>query len=174
MILPIQIPPTQSVREVLKSKHPSAQPLYVNSLLPSWINPPVIHPVIFDPLDGCVICSAALQTSGAAGPSGVDVHCWRRLCTAFHSASSELCVAIALFARCICTSFISPVILSTIVACCLIALDKNPGVRLMVFVKYCGKGSPLHHQRGYPGCDGSFAVMCRSDGQSRGSYSLST
>ena len=63
------------------------------------------------------------------GPSGMDTRCWRRLCTAFHSVSSELCIAIALFARHICSSFVSPDILAPFVACCLIALDKQPGVR---------------------------------------------
>ena len=48
---------TRSVREILKSKHPSAQPLHMNCLLPNWANPPDFHPVIFDPLDGCVSCS---------------------------------------------------------------------------------------------------------------------
>ena len=122
-------PHAHSVRDVLKSKHPPAQPLHLNCLLPNWGNPPVSHPVVFNALDGCVIRSAALRTTGAAGPSGMDARCWRRLCTAFHSASSELCIAIALFARRICSSFVSPDILAPFVACRLIALDKQPGVR---------------------------------------------
>jgi len=89
--------PTRSVREILNSKHPSAQPLHVNYLLPNWTNPPDFYPVVFDPFRWCVNRSAALRTTGAAGPSGADAHCWRRLCTAFYSALSELCVAIALF-----------------------------------------------------------------------------
>ena len=122
-------PHARSVRDILKLKHPPAQPLHVDCLLPNWDNPPESHPVVFDALDGRVIHSVALRTTGAAGPSGLDARCWRRLCTAFHSASSELCIAIALFARCICSSFVSPDILAPFLACRLIALDKQPGVR---------------------------------------------
>jgi len=78
----------------------------LNCLLPNWADPPATHPVIFDPLDGHVIRAVALRTSGAAGPSGVDAHSWRRLCTSFHSASTELCAAISLFAKRICTTYI--------------------------------------------------------------------
>ena len=44
-------------------------------------------------------------------------------------ASDELCAAIALFARRLCTTYLSPDILSPFLVCCLIALDKSPGVR---------------------------------------------
>jgi len=121
--------PSCVVRDVLKSKHPSAQPLYMECLLPGWDNPPPSHPVIFDSLNAAVIRSAALRTKGAAGPSGLDAHCWRRLCTSFQGASGELCSAIALFARRLCTSYLSPGLLSSFLACRLIALDKQPGVR---------------------------------------------
>jgi len=117
------------VRDVLRAKHPSAQPLYHNCLLPDWADPPSPHPVIFSSLNAAIIRSAALRTSGAAGPSGIDAHGWRRLCTSFHSASSELCVAMSSFARRLCTAFLSPQLLSPFVMCRLIALDKNPGVR---------------------------------------------
>jgi len=98
-------------------------------LLPNWADPPATHPVIFDPLDGRVIRAAALQTSGAASPSSVDAHSWRHLCISFHLASTELCVAISLFAKRICTTYVSQEILSPFMECQLIALDKNPGVR---------------------------------------------
>ena len=86
-------------------------------------------PVIFDTLNGSAICAAALRTSGAAGPSGMDAYGWRRLSTVFKSASDELCCSIAVLAQRICTSFIDPSIISPLLAYRLIALDKNPGVR---------------------------------------------
>jgi len=116
-------------RDVLLAKNPPAQPLYQNCLLPEWADSPSPHPVIFSPLNAAVIRSAALRTSGATGPSGIDAHGWRRLCTSFHSASNELCVAMSSFARCLCSAFLSPQLLSPFVVCRLIALDKNPGVR---------------------------------------------
>ena len=79
-------------------------------------------------LDGSVIGAAALQTSGAAGPSGIDAHSWRRLCSSFRSASDELCSALALLACRMCTTFVDPTVISPLMACRLIALDKNPGV----------------------------------------------
>ena len=82
-------------------------------------------------LDGSVIRAAALRTSGAAGPSGIDAHGWRRLCSSFRSASDELCSALAILARRLCSTFVDPVIISPLMACRLIALDKKPGVRLI-------------------------------------------
>ena len=47
----------------------------------------------------------------------------------FSSSSTELCEAIAATARKICSSHVAPKALEPLVACCLIALDKCPGVR---------------------------------------------
>ena len=58
----------------LGGSHLTAQPLHLNCLLPNLADLPATHPVIFDPLYGRVIRAEALWTSGAAGPSGVDVH----------------------------------------------------------------------------------------------------
>ena len=63
------------------------------------------------------------------GPSGMDAHGWRRLCFTFKSASSELCHSLALLARRVCTQYIHPSILAPLCACCLVALNKCPGVR---------------------------------------------
>ena len=54
------------------------------------------HHVIFDKIDG------DLRTEGAAGPSGLDSTAWRRMCTSFKSASTDLCDALATMARRIC------------------------------------------------------------------------
>ena len=124
-----QDPTSPSVLEVLKSKHPAAQPAPLEALIPDHQLPTEVHPVIFDKIDAAAIRTAALTTSGAAGPSGLDAHCWRRLCTSFHNASHELCHSLALFARRLCTSFVDPRGLSSFLACRLIALDKCPGVR---------------------------------------------
>ena len=72
---------------------------------------------------------ATLHTDGAAGPSGLDAHAWRRLCTSFYSASSDLCHSLAKLAKRLCTNLVDPCGLSPFTACCLIVLDKDPGVR---------------------------------------------
>ena len=113
--------PRYLVRDALSDKHPPAQPLRQECILPT-VDTPMGHPVVFDALDASVVRAAALRTVGAAGPSGVDAREWRRLCTSFHDASDELCAAIALFARRLCTTYLSPDILSPFLACRLIAL----------------------------------------------------
>ena len=114
--------PEFSARDALNAKHPPAQPLHPECLLP-LADTPAVHPVVFDALDASVVRAAALRTMGAAEPSGIDARGWRRLCNSFRAASDELCGAIALFARQLCTYFISPDILSPFLGCQLIALD---------------------------------------------------
>ena len=122
-------PNSQCVLDVLKSKHPPAQSASPDTVLFNPDQVPQIHPVVFDQIDSSCIRSAALRTKGAAGPSGIDAHCWRRLCTSFKSASNDLCHSLALLARRLCVSFVDPRGLSSLLSCRLIALDKCPGVR---------------------------------------------
>ena len=70
-----------------------------------------------------------MLTDGAAGPSGVDAQAWRKLCTSFGAASGDLCRSLAAAARRLCTCFVDPRSISAFLACRLIALSKNPGVR---------------------------------------------
>ena len=87
------------------------------------------HPIIFERIDGEAIRRAALHTEGTAGPSGIDVAGWRRMCTSFRKASSDLCNSISSVAKRISSEYLDPSILSSYTACRLIALTKNPGVR---------------------------------------------
>ena len=72
-------PTSPTIREVLISKHPPAQPAQPNCILKG--KPENQHPIIFESLDASIVHSAALRVSGAAGPSGLDAHEWRHLCT---------------------------------------------------------------------------------------------
>ena len=99
----------------------------VSSLLAGDLTP--VNPIIFKGLDADMIKQTALHTNGAAGPSGLDAHAWRRLCSSFKSASSALCVALACVGRCLATSDVNPEGVSAFVACHLVPLDKCPGVR---------------------------------------------
>ncbi len=116
------------MKDILESKHPPAQPSHPGSIIHSDVPPPV-HPIVFEALDATAIRSAALRTNGAAGPSGLDAHCWRRLCSSFGGSSNELCHSLAKVATRICTSFVDPSGISPLLACRLIAINKNPGVR---------------------------------------------
>ena len=118
-----------SVRDALLSKHPPGRPASASALLNTTTEPPDVHPVVFEAIDATTVKTAALRTDGAAGPSGIDARGWTRLCASFHSASTELCHSLALLARRLCSHYIHPDGLSALLACRLIALDKNPGVR---------------------------------------------
>ena len=117
----------QTVKEVLKSKHPPSQAADPNVCITG--TPPQAHPITFEAIDANLIRFCALKATGACGPSGLEAYDWRRLCTSFQTASDSLCGALARVARRLCTTHISPEIIFPILACRLIALDKCRGVR---------------------------------------------
>ena len=117
----------KTVLDVLREKHPSGKEANTDNLIERQEGN--FHPIIFDCIDGETIRRAALNTEGAAGPSGVDAIGWRRLCTSFRGASDELCLSMASVARRISSEYVDPESLSSYIACRLIALDKKPGVR---------------------------------------------
>ncbi len=116
----------KTVKDILIDKHPPAQPIHPSCIVSEAPQDP--HTVIFDSIDGSVIRKAALQVKGAAGPSSLDAHEWRRLCTCHKNSSRDLCTAIAFVARRLCSSHVDPVSIVPLLSCRLIALDKNPGV----------------------------------------------
>ena len=117
-----------SVKDVLKAKHPVGQSASPADVPPG--TPPQPHPIIFDRMDAALIRSIALRTTGAAGPSGLDAHALRRLCTAFKVSSSSLCHSLANVAKRLCTIYVDPKAVYPLLANRLIALDKYcPGVR---------------------------------------------
>ena len=118
----------RTVFEVLQEKHPPAGEVNIEALV-STLEPPDVHPMMFEQITGRSIRNAALRTQGTAGPSGVDAVGWRRICTAFHKESSGLCDAIAAVARRLCAEYVDPEPLRAFLACRLIPLDKRPGVR---------------------------------------------
>ena len=122
-LVDITNPSSLTVLDSLKSKHPPAQPAISNALPPEFPETPQIHPVIFDSIDASTIRSSALATKGSAGPSSLDAHCWRRLCTSFKFASQDLCHSLALLSRKLCTAYVDPNGISALLACRLIALD---------------------------------------------------
>ena len=116
-----------SVRDILKAKHPSGQPIVSDALVTS--EPPPVHPVIYEKITGSTIRAASLHCQGSAGPSGLDAASWKRMCSLYHGSSHQLCNTIAAVARRLCSVHLEPNILQPFVACRLIPLSKNPGVR---------------------------------------------
>ena len=119
----------KTVRDILIEKHPASRDIDDHACVGEGEEPPEIHPVLFDQLTGESIRAAALRTQGSAGLSGIDAVGWRRLCTGFHRHSSDLCSALAGCARRMCTEYVDPDGLGAFLACRLLPLDKNPGVR---------------------------------------------
>ena len=131
--IPLSTPVGESsVFDELIRKHPDPSPVTPTSLVTSNTTSfHSCHPIIFGCLNGDLIRRTAIRVKESAGPSRVDALGWRRLCTSFRSGSSDLCHSLASVARCISTSFIDPDSLQPLLNCRLIALDKNPGVRLI-------------------------------------------
>ena len=105
--------------------------------------------MIFEALDGAVIRNAALRTRGAAGPSGLDAFGWRRLCTSFQRAYDDLCCSLALVARKLCTSCVDPDGIIAMVACRLIALNKQGVVTLLRTVEPSATGIKIFDRRNF-------------------------
>ncbi len=119
-----------TVRDILQEKHPAARPIHHDALLSlEDITTTCVHPVLFERITGDTVRSSALRTQGSAGPSGIDAAGWRRLLVSFHRESKDLCLAVAEFARRLCTDYVDPKGIRAYVACRLIPLNKNPGVR---------------------------------------------
>ena len=116
-----------TTRKILLDKHPLGKLPDPSILLPD--PPNEVNPILFDGLDAEAICAASLHTNGAAGPLGLDATAWRRLCCSFKSASVTLCSALAAVGHRICTEAVHPDGLTGFVACRIIPLDKQPGVR---------------------------------------------
>ena len=119
----------RSVLDILAEKHPPAGRIDAAALVTTAHEPPEVHPVLFNRLNGLIIRNAALRTQGSAGPSDVDSGGWRRMCTAFHRQSTDLCSAIAAVGRRLATVIVDPAALSAYLSCRLIPLNKKPGIR---------------------------------------------
>eukprot|EP00117_Sycon_ciliatum_P030620 scpid80331/ scgid24095/ len=90
---------------------------------------PAVNSIRFDGLTAELLKSVALQSEGSAGLSGLDSACCRRMCSAFGGVSTGMCQAIADLSRILVTGLLPTEGLVPFLACRLIALDKQPGVR---------------------------------------------
>ncbi len=61
----------------------------------------------------------------------MDAYTWRRLCTSFKNSSKDLCESLATVARRLCSEYVDQESVKPLLACRLIVLKKNPGVRLI-------------------------------------------
>ena len=91
-----------------------------------------VEPVIFDAIDADLISKLAFTMKGSSGPSKFDADDWKRIIATkiYGNEGKELCEAIAHMTRQLCTEDTSdPESISAALACRLIPLVKNPGLR---------------------------------------------
>ena len=125
---PLEVTP--DLVEKLQSKHPAAAPLSRDHLV-STLPAPRFENSTFDSLDGVAIKRASKSTRGGCGPSGMSSDLWSRmLCSkAFTKEGDDLSFSLARLTRRLCTELVDPETVSSLLACRLIGLNKNPGVR---------------------------------------------
>ena len=113
------------VEDLLSEKHPPPQSASEDILADG--DPAQVNPIRFEALTPKLMERIALQCTGSAGPLGLDADTWRRLCTTFKGASTNMCRSLANMARLISTEVVDSVAIEPFIACRLIALDKQPG-----------------------------------------------
>ena len=115
----------------MKEKHPKSKNTNNNILLTGV--PIDVHPIMCPGIDDEMIRKTAIKTKGGSVPLAMDADGWRKkLCSNnFGNANVDLRKAIANFIKKICTEKVSAVSIKAFVACRLIPLDKNPGLRPM-------------------------------------------
>ena len=111
--------------DVLRRKHPSAHPPKGSSLLPCDTLP------LFEDVEitGSHILFAGHRIQGGAGPGGCDAGHWRDVLFHFSAYSSRLRDAVAALTCRLLNLIVPWDDIRALVANCLIALDKCPGVR---------------------------------------------
>ena len=136
-------PGAGSVLDHLLLKHPQPGQVINSSVVLPETPPPDHSPhfVAYEGIDGLLIRSIALKTFGSAGPSSLDSYTWRRMCSSFGDFSADLCSSVAAVARRLCSSYIDPQCVRSLLSCRLIALNKLPGVR----PKWGWRDLSLHH-----------------------------
>ena len=96
-------------------KHPNSTPARPEAFMMGNADPPQVHPVVHNQIPASCKRSVALRVKGAAGPSGLDVHCWRKPYT--------------LLANRFCNTLVNKKGISHLLAFHLNALNKCPGLR---------------------------------------------
>ena len=109
------------------------EPLHEQMLLNEPLIPgKVFDPIIFEEITPDLIQKIAIKTKGAAGPSFFTADDWRRMLGSklFGKEGMDLCRAISNLAKKLCTKKVEDLSsITSLMACRLIPLDKNPCLR---------------------------------------------
>ena len=145
-----------TVLEILRQKHPVAQPL-VSDCLVHHDQLPLFEDV---EITGCHILHSARRIQGGAGPGGCDACHWHDALLCYGAHSERLRDAVAALARRLANSIVPWGEIRALVSNRLIALDKCPGVRPI------GIGESLRRIVGKAICSATrldLAVLCGTD-----------
>ena len=114
---------------LLRQKHPDQQKASQSVLLTD--TPEEIRPVKFEVIDAEMVRKSVMRTRGGSGPSGLDADGWRKILLSNNhgDAPKDLCRAIANLSKTLCSEKSPSDSLEVFLACRLIPLDKNPGLR---------------------------------------------
>ena len=123
------LPIDDSVIDILRSKHPAANPIDVDCTFEGPIDIP--DPILFNSIDGTLVRRAAKLTRGSAGPSGMDAESWGRILGSkqFRAVGTALCDSLAIFVRTLATQDVKHDHIAPLLASRLVPLDKQPGIR---------------------------------------------
>ncbi|XP_066911371.1 uncharacterized protein [Clytia hemisphaerica] len=123
------LPLDSKTLNLLREKHPPPKDPDPNLLFADQLTK--VHHVRFESINAASIRTAAAKTKGGSGPSGLDAFGWRRILTSksFGKSSDDLCTALADMCKKLCITDHDPNSLEAFLACRLIPLDKNPGLR---------------------------------------------
>ena len=123
------LPANDEIIQELKVKHPHPASIQNETLLNGPINK--VENSYFDNINEEMIKLAARRTKGGAGPSKLDAEQFRNILVSnkYKNEGKELREQIALLARKLATTIVDPCAIEALIACNLIPLNKNPGVR---------------------------------------------
>ena len=116
--------------KLLNEKHPKAKIADEDMILEGPIN--YVDSIIFENITGDLIKKISFNMRGSAGPSAMDADQWRMILGTkkYGQLSEDLANSIARMARILATETVTDRKgLSPYLACRLIPLDKNPGLR---------------------------------------------
>jgi len=123
------LPLNNETLKLLKQKHPKPTKADEGILLTDI--PDSIHSVKFESIDEDIVRKAVIKTRGGAGPSSMDADGWRRIVLSkyFGDSSDDFCKALSKVIQKLCTDKSCSTTIESLMACRLIPLDKNPGLR---------------------------------------------
>ena len=157
----------------LKLNYPEGKEASQEMLLTD--TPETTHPIKFELIDVEKIQKAVVKTQGGAGLSGMDADGWKRNLTwkQFVKISINMCKAFAEVIETICSIENQSASLEAFLACRLIPLDKNPGLRPIgigeVLRRIAGKVVVTHFRTEVVTSVGSLQVF---EGQEAGCESI--